>query len=635
MKMFFRLRGFMAQLSRLAGLGLTVLAVAVPTYAQENIPALGREELTSRLVPVTGETQRSVDLTVPFARNSAKLTTTAREQLDELGAALAGKWLKPLDVGVYGHTDVSGKAAYNQKLSERRAAAVVQYLVQRFSLEPRRFRHAGYGEERPLEGIDANSPHHRRVEIVVFAALREVPVHQGGSGSRSAAKPRPASETPGPEDAVDEYGILSAEADREQTVSVVVTGWHPVTGEEPDLSVVTAGEGPVAVIGDEFVKAVEGRGAVTEVRRYENLPIIAMKVDAAALAAAKGYDAGVRVWRDLPVMPFLDDSGPMVGAHKAHQGGYTGKGTFVAVIDTGTDVNHPFIAGRPVVEACFSKRCPNGKHRMVGAGAARPVASHGTHVTGIALGRGEEMSGVAPEAGLIAINVFSRVNGRVGASSSTVLAALDWLIWVARTGQVRIASINMSLGTAVHRARPCRDRIYDLAVRLLARENVVIVAAAGNEGQSRGISHPACVNGIVSVGAIDKDAEVADFSNSAPILDILAPGVAILSAVPRSRKDGAPFKAYPGTSMAAPHVAGAFAVLRQASPLGSLRDLYRALVRGGQEITDERNGVRKPVLNIAGALAALGARSETRPASEEAPGGTPGSKEGFWQPVGQ
>ena len=92
----------------------------------------------------------------------------------ELGAALAGERLKPLEVGVYGHTDASGAAAYNQKLSEKRAAAVVQYLVQRFSLEPKRLRHAGYGEERLLEGIDANSPRHRRVEIVVFAAARPV-----------------------------------------------------------------------------------------------------------------------------------------------------------------------------------------------------------------------------------------------------------------------------------------------------------------------------------------------------------------------------------------------------------------------------------------------------------------------------
>ena len=192
MKMFLPIPRFVRQALRLAGLGLTVFVVAAPVYVEKEVPALGREELTSKLVPVTGEMQRSVDLTVPFARNSAKLTATAREQLDELGAALAGERLKPLDVGVYGHTDASGKAAYNQQLSEKRAAAVVGYLVRGFSLEPKRFRHAGYGEERLLEGIAANSPRHRRVEVVVFA-----PEPRSTPETPAATEPRGTAEPPG------------------------------------------------------------------------------------------------------------------------------------------------------------------------------------------------------------------------------------------------------------------------------------------------------------------------------------------------------------------------------------------------------------------------------------------------------
>lgn len=186
MSVFFHMPRSVHQPLRLTGLGLTVFVVAAPIGVPTKLPTLDRQELTARLVPVTGETRTSVDLTVPFARNSARLTPTAREQLDELGAALAGERLKPYDVGVYGHTDASGKAAYNQKLSERRAGAVVRYLVQRYSLEPQRFRHGGYGEERLLEDIAVNSPRHRRVEIVVF-----VPAPRSAPGTPAVPELRP------------------------------------------------------------------------------------------------------------------------------------------------------------------------------------------------------------------------------------------------------------------------------------------------------------------------------------------------------------------------------------------------------------------------------------------------------------
>ena len=140
----------------LAGAGAPVLAT-------------DRDTLTGQLVPVTGEESRSVDLAVAFAKNAADLTDVARDQLDELGAALAGEKLAPYDVGVYGHTDASGPSEFNLKLSRARAEAVVRYLVERFDFEASRFRHEGYGEERLLEGLDPNASAHRRVEIVVFA----------------------------------------------------------------------------------------------------------------------------------------------------------------------------------------------------------------------------------------------------------------------------------------------------------------------------------------------------------------------------------------------------------------------------------------------------------------------------------
>ena len=147
----------------------------VSTGMSSLVLATDRDTLIGQLVPVTGEMSRSVDLSVPFARNSASLTEAAREQLDELGAALAGERLKPYDVGVYGHTDASGPEAYNLTLSQSRAQAVVAYLVDRFSFRAARFSHEGFGEERLLEGLRPNAPAHRRVEIVVFAPKQESP----------------------------------------------------------------------------------------------------------------------------------------------------------------------------------------------------------------------------------------------------------------------------------------------------------------------------------------------------------------------------------------------------------------------------------------------------------------------------
>ena len=240
---------------------------------------------------------------------------------------------------------------------------------------------------------------------------------------------------------------------------------------------------------------------------------------------------------------------------------------------------------------------------MIGPGAARPVHGHGTHVAGIALGKGKHMSGVAPEAGLIAINVFNA--GGKGARTSNVLAALELVARIAYSRRVVVASANLSLGGGGPFPRTCSHRAYDMLARLLTRLKVAVVAASGNEGMKQGISAPACVRQILSVGAIDKKRRVAKFSNSGKILDILAPGVKIRSSVPGSGN----FKSFGGTSMAAPHVAGAFSVLRQAAPDRSVRSLARALIRSGKKIRDPANRIRKPALDISRAISSLGIRT--------------------------
>ena len=178
-----RTRSMNFRMTRMAALVLAAVISGAPAFAEKLID---RSVLTGMLVPVTGEGSRAIDLSVPFARNSADLTITAERQLDELAAALAGERLRRFRVEVYGHTDASGSAEYNLKLSLARAAETVHYLVERHGLDRYRFRHGGYGEERLLTGLAPYSPRHRRVEIIVKdadLALPERTENKQGDGS--------------------------------------------------------------------------------------------------------------------------------------------------------------------------------------------------------------------------------------------------------------------------------------------------------------------------------------------------------------------------------------------------------------------------------------------------------------------
>ena len=90
--------------------------------------------------------KRSVDLDVRFELNSATITPIALHQLDELGAALTSKDLAAARFEIAGHTDASGSEAYNQELSERRAAAVRKYLAEVHGVDPARMKVSGHGE---------------------------------------------------------------------------------------------------------------------------------------------------------------------------------------------------------------------------------------------------------------------------------------------------------------------------------------------------------------------------------------------------------------------------------------------------------------------------------------------------------
>ena len=186
------------------------------------------------------------------------------------------------------------------------------------------------------------------------------------------------------------------------------------------------------------------------VHRYQTLPYLAVEVGPNALAALTASPDVARVFADEIARPVLAESVPLVQADQAWASGYDGSGTTIAVLDTGVDSSHPFLAGKVIEEACFStttaglslSTCPDGTDEQFGPGAAAPCSLsdciHGTHVAGIAAGNGatasQPFSGVAKGARLMAVQVFSQVTDAqscggtapcAGAFSSDIIAGLE------------------------------------------------------------------------------------------------------------------------------------------------------------------------------------------------------------------
>lgn len=250
----------------------------------------------------------------------------------------------------------------------------------------------------------------------------------------------------------------------------------------------------------------------------------------------------------------LSTSTNFIGANKAFDLNYKGQGSYVVVIDSGVDSNSPFLLNKVVLEACFAVKCPDGSRRMVGPGAAKPVHWHGTHVAGIVAGSNSTMRGVAPDVKIIAINIFDSLGSTY---DDLIISALNWVDSI--SSEYNIAAVNMSLGTPFVFRSSCNNYIPALTsvISTLKSKDIATVVSSGNSF-SYGMGSPACITDTVSVAATYSDVnEVTKFSNIHEDTDFSAPGNNIYS----SDSSGS-YRFASGTSMSAPHVAGAFAVYR-------------------------------------------------------------------------
>ncbi len=249
---------------------------------------------------------------------------------------------------------------------------------------------------------------------------------------------------------------------------------------------------------------------------------------------------------------------------------------------------------------------------------------------------GAPAAGEAPDANIIAMQVFTRFDDRAfcGAAScvasyqSDQLRALDQLAALDTANPSwNIVSANLSLASGTHTA-PCDTDPRKKAIDTLLAQGIATVVAAGNNGATAAVANPGCISSAVTVGATDDTDAIAWFSNRGPLLDVFAPGVGITSSVP----DDA-FATFNGTSMAAPHVAGALALLRQHAPNRPIASLVADLQSTGIPVTytSGATGVTTRRIDVMNAIeVSTGPRLTVTSRVAAAPEGSPLSLAGTW-----
>jgi len=413
----------------------------------------------------------------------------------------------------------------------------------------------------------------------------------------------------------DGYTALRAKAEKNGSVKIIV---KVDASYSPQASVANEAasrqRAGIEASQEQLLASLRSAGrSPLQAYKYKHTPYIAMTVTSQTLDAILQSDSSVTVHEDIAHPPALDKSVPLIGAGTLHKAELTGSGYAVAVLDTGVDKNHPFLKGSVVSEACYSTNnrayrvtslCSKKVTESTAAGSAMPYAgvcpagkcAHGTHVAGIVAGRsdvsGSPGPGVAPEADIIAIQVFSRVDSAAACRSSQQSSpcvtsydsdnkkALERVLELSAT--MKIAAVNMSLGGEKYTSN-CDSDALKADVDNLRAAGIATVAAAGNAGYCGALESPACISSVVSVGATDSDDAVTDFSCSATFMTLLAPGLAINSSIPNKK-----YKSEGGTSMATPHVAGVFALLKQAKPTATVNEIVAALTGTGPSVTDQK-----------------------------------------------
>ncbi|MBI4740134.1 MAG: S8 family serine peptidase, partial [Betaproteobacteria bacterium] len=386
-------------------------------------------------------------------------------------------------------------------------------------------------------------------------------------------------------------------------------------------------------------RLADAHGGNKPATRFETIPFLALEATSAEFDTLASDSNVLSIEEDVLRRTTLAESSPLIGATASSAAGHDGSGQVVAILDTGVDKTHTFLSGKVVSEACYSSNyapyssstvCPGGATESTAAGSGVNCGAdcdHGTHVAGIVAGSGASFSGVARGANLIAVQVFSRFNSTTycGGEVSCVLSYTSDLIKglervYALRGDYSIASVNMSLGDGRYYDQAACDSDNSstkAVIDNLRVAGIATVISSGNSGYTDSMGAPGCISTAISVGSTWDAAglsagflscseagstvnKVACYSNSASFLSLLAPGSAINSSIP-----GGAYSVYHGTSMAAPQVAGAWAVLKQAAPGITVSSALNTFSSTGVPVSDYRNAIVKPRIDLVAALASL------------------------------
>jgi subtilisin family serine protease len=369
-------------------------------------------------------------------------------------------------------------------------------------------------------------------------------------------------------------------------------------------------------------------------RTYSTLPYASLSVTAETLEKLRGIPEVLNIVEDKatplpdPVeqsvtddisQPQVTDTVEIIGAVNAWAVGYTGAGWYVAVLDTGILTSHEMFQGKHIVEQCFALGddwydkvnggCPNGMTQMSGPGSAAHYENrfgHGTHVTGIAAGNNHNNRfGIAKDANIIAVQVFSYFPSEDDVLSwdSDQLKGLEYVYELRNT--YNIASVNMSLGGSDKVSNYCDSDSRAAAIANLKAVGIATAVASGNSSYCDGVNAPACVSTAVAVNSTDKNDEESYFGNWHNVMvQLMAPGNSILSA---DSLGNDVYRTRSGTSMSTPHVAGAWAILKQFDGNQSVDDILSLLRDTGKVISSYRcsSAVPESRINVGDALFTL------------------------------